>query len=459
VARRIAAVPEDIEPLTRFLEETPRERVLEKAVALIKDGTSYDEMLAATFLAGARGIEPRPVGFKFHAVLVINAAHQASLAASGKERWLPLLWAMDNFKASQERNRKEGDWRLAPPAAKLPSASTAGKELADALDAWDVEKADAAVTTLAREEGMLATFARLWPYACRDFRDIGHKCIYAAGAYRVLHTIGWRFSEPVLRSLTYALLDHHREENPAKADLAPDRPGRANLPRAMKASLLLHGAREGAPRELLAFLRTADTEGASKEVERLLAAGIRPSSIWDGLFLTAGELLLRQPGIIALHAMTSLNALHFLFRTAAEPWHRAFALLQAAAYLALFRQALPGRGKVAPYKLDELEKPDRPGDPATAVLAANRKKPLDAARMALTLGPAEARSLMAASRNLVFAKGTDSHDYKFSSALFEDYHHVSAPYRPLFLAAGTGWLRGSSEADSPLYRRAQAALT
>ena len=74
-------------------------------------------------MAGVRGIQPRPVGFKFHAVLVINSAHLASLRAPDKERWLPLFWALDNFKASQARNAAEGDWHMGPvEESKLPPA-------------------------------------------------------------------------------------------------------------------------------------------------------------------------------------------------------------------------------------------------------------------------------------------------------------------------------------------------
>ena len=45
----------------------------------------------------------------------------------------------------------------------------------------------------------------------------------------------------------------------------------------------------------------------------------------------------------------------------------------------------------------------------------------------------------------------------FLSAVFEDYHHVSPAFRPLYLAAGTGWLRGSGERDTKLFKRARAA--
>ena len=53
------------------------------------------------------------------------------------------------------------------------------------------------------------------------------------------------------------------------------------------------------------------------------------------------------------------------------------------------------------------------------------------------------RPLMDAARRLVFLKGTDSHDYKFSSAVLEDYAHVSPAWRDRYLAASVFWLKGS----------------
>src|SRR5262245_48248037 len=70
----------EIEPLVRLLEDTSRDRVLEEVADRIRRGLTYREVLAALLLAGVRNIQPRPVGFKFHAVLVVNSAHLASLS-------------------------------------------------------------------------------------------------------------------------------------------------------------------------------------------------------------------------------------------------------------------------------------------------------------------------------------------------------------------------------------------
>src|SRR5688500_5812256 len=83
-SKSVALHPE-IEPLVRFLEETARERVLEELASKIRRGLSYREVLAALLLAGVRNIQPRPVGFKFHAVLVVNSARSEERRV-GRER-------------------------------------------------------------------------------------------------------------------------------------------------------------------------------------------------------------------------------------------------------------------------------------------------------------------------------------------------------------------------------------
>src|SRR5690242_20407030 len=91
-ASKVRLTP-DMEPLVRLIEDTPQERLLEVVAGRIRGGLSYQPLLAALLLAGVRSIQPRPVGFKFHAVLVVNSAHLASLAAPDGDRWLPLFWA------------------------------------------------------------------------------------------------------------------------------------------------------------------------------------------------------------------------------------------------------------------------------------------------------------------------------------------------------------------------------
>jgi hypothetical protein len=457
----------DTEPLVRLIEETPREKLLEKVAGEVRQGTSYQQLLTAAFLAGVRGIRPRPVGFKFHAVLVINSAHLASLAAADRDRWLPLFWALDNFKSSQAANAAEGGWML-PPAqdGKLPPPHLAKQRFVEAMDAWDEEGTDRAVTALARSASPGEVIELFYRYGCRDFRDIGHKAIYVANGWRTLQAIGWRHAEPVLRSLAYALLEHEGG-NPAQRDDERDRPFRDNQKRVADVGPLWRKDRKPsaeASADLLATLRYASAPGACDAAAEILKCGVHPDSVWDGLFLTAGELLARQPGIIGVHCLTSMNALHYASGVTADDATRRMLMLQGAAFLALFRQFMVGRGGLADLRLDRLEKSAPGADVAAAVeelFAAVSKDRTEAAEKALGLlegHPERMPAVMAAARRLVFSKGRDSHDYKFSSAVLEDYYHVGDAWRPRFAAAAMFNLRGSGEADTDLVRRARAAL-
>ena len=181
----------EIEPLVRLLEETSRDKVLEEVAARIESGTTYREVLAALLLAGVRNIQPRPVGFKFHAVLVVNSAHLAAQNSPDSDRWLPIFWALDQFKSSQARDVKEGNWTMASVDEKaVPAADKARATFEAAMDRWDVDKADAAVAGLARTGGAQQLFDVFARYGARDFRDIGHKAIYVSNSWRTLQNIG-----------------------------------------------------------------------------------------------------------------------------------------------------------------------------------------------------------------------------------------------------------------------------
>jgi hypothetical protein len=66
--------------------------------------------------------------------------------------------------------------------------------------------------------------------------------------------------------------------------------------------------------------------------------------------------------------------------------------------------------------------------------------------------------LINAARRLIFLKGTNAHDYKFSSAVLEDYYKVSPAWRDRYLAASVFNLRGSGGPDNELVNRTRAAL-
>jgi len=451
----------EIEPLVRFLEATPRERLLEEVAARIKRGLSYPELLAALLLAGVRNIQPRPVGFKFHAVLVVNSAHLASLSSPDSDRWLPIFWALDYFKSAQAQDVKEGDWTM--PAAnesKVPPAHKSRQAFIDAMENWDEAAADTAVTGLVRSAGAQEIFELFCRYGARDFRELGHKAIYVANSWRTLQCIGWHHAEPVLRSLAYALLDRTGDSNPGKSDLPADRPGRRNLELGGTIRDDWSGGKisGGATREMLNTLRHGSAVDTSGKVVELLKNGVAPQSVWDALFNGAGELLLREPGIRSLHAVTCTNALHFSWQHCGSDSTRRYLLLQNAAILPHFRGNSPEKAHI-----DELQAASMQVSGPLAleeIFAEISTDRMSAARKVLAWlnGNPQPADFINGARALIFFKGRDAHDYKFSSAVLEDYRHVSPSWRDRYLAASVFNLHGSADSDNELVRRTRAAL-
>ena len=455
----------EIEPLVRLLENTKRDRVLEEIASRIKRGTTYREVLAALMLAGVRNIQPRPVGFKFHAVLVVNSAHLASLASPDTDRWLPIFWAIDQFKNSQAADAavKEGDWTMAPvDEAAVPPSHKAKQALIEALENWDESAADAAIVGMARTAGANEIYEVLCRYGARDFRELGHKEIYTANSFRLLGAVGWQHAEPVLRSLVYAMLDRvGAKENPSKADYPADRPYRRNLENAkqIRDGWLDGKTNADATAELLELSRHGSAADMSTKTVELLNNGVAPQSIFDALFNAAGEMLMQSPGIPSLHATTFTNAIRYSWQHAQSDETRRLLLLQNAAFIPLFR----GNAKDKGIRIDKLEPAELKGGPAPGldeISASISRDKLEASRQILgwlRRNP-DPQPLAAAMRRLVFMKGRDSHDYKFSSAVLEDYHQITPPWRDQFLAAVPFWLQGSGAKDNDLVQRIRVAM-
>ncbi len=458
----------DIEPWVRMIEQTDRQKLIEKLAEEIRGGRlGYQQFLSALFLAGIRNVQPRPnVGFKFHAVLVVNSARLASLASADRERWLPLLWAADTFKASQQKDVSEGDWTMPTVAdGRLPESHLAERAFRQAMDSWDEEAADASIAAWSRTASESELFETMAYYGSRDLRDIGHKAIYVANAFRTLGAMSWEHAEPIMRSLAFALLCRSNDSNPSQSDLEPDRAIKSNKVRMskMRKDWLYGKADPLATTKLIESFHNTTSEDAASLVAEMLQSGVGPQSIWDALFVSAGELLMRQPGIVALHAVTTTNALAYTFRRVASPDLRLQLLLQNASYLGMFCQRVQS-GKHRPDKVGDFNAIALPEDNVAALTQVVQSIAKDNDQSARSLvgllerDPNMARPFIDRARQLVFFKGTDSHDYKFSSAIMEDCFQLSPALRPRYLAMSVFKLNGPSQPDTPLMPRLRASL-
>ena len=454
-----------IEPLVQLIEDTPPAELLEQVAQRIRQGTTYQQVVAALFLAGVRNIAPRPnVGFKFHAVMVINAAHQESLASPETDRWLPIFWALDEFKKSQVMEQHDSGWRMAPVNESIvPPPHKAKAAFITAMDNWDENNADAAIAGLVRSAGANEIYELFYRYGARDFRSIGHKAIFTGHSWRLLQFIGWQHAEAVLRSLAFACLNHDvKNTTPALSDEPADRPWRRNqkLVAGMGSAWMSGRVDDGATREMLAVLRQGTDEEACDKAVALIGSGISPQSIWDALFIAASEIVMRQPNVPNVHSMSSANALRYTFQASGDDVTRKLLILQDCAFITRFRDAV--RGKVADLRIDDV-KPLAVKESAGAIeeifsdVSADHVSAAKKIHYYLSNGGSP-QDLMNAARRLIFLKGRDAHDYKFSCAVLEDYFKVSPAWRNQFLAASSFYLKGSGEKDNVLVQRTRAAM-
>ncbi len=318
----------EIEPIVRLIEETPRDRCVPVFIDQLRRGLPYRRFLAAAFFAGVRKTHSH------HDVYKIHSVHQVSQEVRAEERLLPLFWAVSAFKKRQEDFPAPS---LAVLKGPFPSSENAAAEFRDAMEHFDLGRAEPALVTLTRNQGARQTMEEFWLYGCRNGQAGGHGAISVANCFRALETIGWQQAEPVLRfvvqdlfHLGYMKPDAYWLPNTSRVDQHLDK-----LPTGWAGDK----ADAGATRELFALLREGQADAACELANKQLLSGINAQAIWDAVHLTTAELLVRHEtgwGLASrpLHSNTSTNALHFAFRTCISSRTRLLVLLQAVSWAA-----------------------------------------------------------------------------------------------------------------------------
>ena len=465
----------EIEPLVALIERTARDRCAEMAVEQLRRGVSYRQLMAALFLAGIRNVNPRPPGFALHCVFIIHSAHLLSMEAPADSRLLPLFYALDNFKAAQERDARQasGDYTMQAIRGPLPAPERATTELHAAMEDWDAERAERAMASLARHRSASEVFEMLWRYGARDYRNIGHKAIFVANACRTLQAIGWQHAEPVLRSVALGLLDFGKQQQ-VNGYGFDDQCYDGNVQRVkqtfsrLNASWVVEEGGQETARSVLGTIRGSTPAEACADVAgRLVKGGTGAGAVWDAVHLAAAELIMQARSgalITAVHAVTSANALHYAYLTASDPQLRYLLLLQAVGWMGQFRKWSGTRqDNLRPFAITELVRkeesvpPDRALAETLAGIPANRDS--SGGRVFGLAGDLATRqAFLAEAVRLTLTKADEVHHYKYLAALIEDVPLVSAPWQPHLLAATVYYLKGPGDPESAPMKRAREAL-
>jgi len=403
-------------------------------------GWSATDLLAGTFLAGVREVAPDPVGFKFHCVMVVPAAHDLSRLAAPEESLLPVLFNVSDFKRSQIEDAGQGDFRLGPPPDG-PRPERPLQALTAALERFDLGAAEAALPAVVEGVDRDALFEELWRFGARDFHNLGHKIIFTLHVLRVWERCGDAVALPGLRSLVRGLLAGGGREPRLGSDenreLAAREPGKRVEP----------------GESLLATLREADAAGARDLVHESRVEGVPAEWLWDELRRMAAEIHLRHPGLLAVHPLTTLSALASAAGRARRPETAELMLLTAASWSAEFRRTFESRGAGRDLRIDALEPVD--DVPPDAFEEADGAKARGAAlRAGASEGGTEA--FLRAFRRRVGRKGDEHHYPKYVVALGEEVARARPEHRGALLAAGLSYVPAPGRPDSEVVRAFEA---
>ena len=445
--------------LLKWLENAQRERIPREVVRMIRTGLRYEDLLAVLSLAAARNVQPYPeVGYKYHSVMVLRSIHMTTQHLSGADKWYPIVWAADYFKATQAQEQAAGGWRLPTNLAASASNSQATRRaLVSALDKWDRDAADAAIVKYAQVASPDEIFSVLFPYGARDLRAIGHKAITVSNAHSLIELLGGAQAEPILRSTVSALQNSGADPNPASHHLQPDEPWRQNQKSLQEIPQSWKRGRDdpGARRELRAALYQVSEAAAGTIVVAMLQKGIAPETIWQALFDMAAEMLLRQPSFVLLHAQTTANALHYAYRVCGDEPTQQLMLLQCAAFIAMFRRLVgAAQSDLSLDALQPLPLDNTGGDALTEIfsdLSAGHR--LQAARKSLGYlqNGGDPAPLIATARHHLVYNADEVHDYKYCEAVFDNYAHLAdSASRYRFLSAGMAYFKAPARRPGPV---------
>lgn len=440
--------------LVDMLVNTPRDKLQPWVVEQIRSGRlRKPELIKALLSAGVSHIEPRPVGFKYHAVLMVDAARRLSLQAEGIVNWIPILWNVDYFKHSQARSLRSSGWHLETATAELPPLNSAPSVFNQGMQAKTWLQADRAITRMARSGSMSAAFELMLEWAIRDFHSIGHKAILLSGVWRCLEYSGWRESETILRGVTYALLaDGNVSADRNQGWWEQDYPLNLPLSEQIPATAFRDEYSEKNTLSLLKSFRSDNARTSSEHAAGLLKSGMPLQALWDAVFLAAADTVMNRPTIPSLHAVTVSHALHSLWQRTANPTMRRVIPLQAVSYVVQMKQQRFGGGwngldilnlraesQAAASLTDQFED-----------LGENIGTSPEDARLLLQRFPIsdEWWRLKQQLNHWLLYKSNQAHDFKFGAAVLESVEWISPQWRTPYLAACSRLLKGSNMPDS-----------
>jgi hypothetical protein len=453
-ANGLPRTPEDLEQFAERVRQVPAEQALTFVAEEIGQGTSWQELLAAVFLAGSRDIRPRPHGI-LHTVMMVESTFQlGAAAATPRDAWQLALFNLQDFKTAQRRDiREHNNFSMQPIAVdQTVTAAAAKKEFVAAMDGFDATRAEQAVVQLLPHVSHTEFFELFRRFAVRCYAFLGHKMIYATQVERVLQRIDWQYAEAPLRSLVVASLVNRDTKSFDRV---------RKLAHTLPAQWLKQAGGDG--QALFDELRTSKPEHAATVVIQHIKGGLDTSRAWDAIVRLGSLIFQRRPGrraadgrtsLLPVHALTVPNAMRTSFLQSRDEQTKSLLLLQAASWTVSLRDDLTSiinLSMKAKQRIRARQEPESLGD------AFARSSP-SALRALLQRNEDDLARACTRLRASLVRTGSEHHQHKYAAAMFEEAGRVEESLRPTIIAAAVDYLANHQDRETEWHRKADIML-
>jgi hypothetical protein len=286
----------DLDPLVTFLQETPPDKLIAKAVEKIKGGTTLKQLISAAALTNARAFGGEDyVGF--HTLMALVPAYQMSeQEPDAAKKPLAVLKVLHRNAARLKDFGNKKETLKVVKARKLASDTPGGEQIRGVARKGDMDGAEAvfaAVYNQGRPEDALNQLM----YEVDDATEV-HRVVLVSRAWDLTRFVGADRAHTMLRQSLHYCVKAEKNANQAKynAEL------REMLPKLLDQYKLL-GSKPGSKPVDDAWVEkfsqtvfSATAAQAADAVAAALAEGISADAIGEALSLGANQILLRDEG-------------------------------------------------------------------------------------------------------------------------------------------------------------------
>ena len=284
----------ELEPLVRYLQETPVDKLQAGLAEKLRSGTPLKRLISAGALANARTFGGEDyVGFHTFMALA-PALHMASLLPA-KEQALPVFKVLyRNTNRIGENGGRSAE--VLHSVSSLPSAEPVTVErLVAAVRAKDETEAERLFASLT--DGGAAAALDVLLHAVQENLEV-HRTVLPYRAWEMIDLVGEEYASSLLRQSLHYCLDAERSRQPAweahgkvLTSLLDEHHLLGREPGDRKSE-------DGFVEELSDTIFKGTPEVAAGAVAAALAEGFRPSDIGEAISLATNQVVLRDPGRI-----------------------------------------------------------------------------------------------------------------------------------------------------------------